>query len=91
MTYDRIPIGRFSEITRLSKKALYCYEEKGLLIPVEKDICTGYRYYTPVTIVFIRMAPSFVFWHKMYDMASVIFTFLYKFPKDFWIYATQQV
>lgn len=48
MTVDRIPIGKFSEITRLSKKALYCYEKKGLLVPVQKDICTGYRYYTPL-------------------------------------------
>lgn len=50
MTVDRIPIGKFSDITRLSKKALYCYEKKGLLVPVQKDICTGYRYYTPLQI-----------------------------------------
>jgi effector-binding domain-containing protein len=50
MTVDKIPIGKFSEITRLSKKALYCYEKKGLLVPVQKDICTGYRYYTPLQI-----------------------------------------
>lgn len=50
MTVDQIPIGKFSEITRLSKKALYCYEKKGLLVPVQKDICTGYRYYTPLQI-----------------------------------------
>ena len=50
MTVDKIPIGKFSEITRLSKKALYCYEKKGILVPVQKDICTGYRYYTPLQI-----------------------------------------
>ncbi|KQC04459.1 MAG: hypothetical protein APR53_10460 [Methanoculleus sp. SDB] len=50
MPVDRIPIGRFSEVTRLSKKALYCYEKKGLLVPVERDLCTGYRYYTPQQI-----------------------------------------
>ncbi|WP_062396198.1 MerR family transcriptional regulator [Methanogenium cariaci] len=48
MTAEKIPpIGAFSDVTRLSKKALYCYEKKGLLVPVERDICTGYRYYTP--------------------------------------------
>ncbi len=46
MPTDRIPIGKFSEVTRLSRKALYCYEKKNLLVPVEKDLCTGYRYYT---------------------------------------------
>lgn len=50
MPVDRIPIGKFSEVTRLSKKALYCYERKGLLVPVERDLCTGYRYYTPQQI-----------------------------------------
>ncbi|MBN1432587.1 MAG: MerR family transcriptional regulator [Methanomicrobiaceae archaeon] len=50
MTVEKIPIGKFAEITRLSKKALYCYEKKGLLIPVQKDICTGYRYYTSLQI-----------------------------------------
>jgi effector-binding domain-containing protein len=37
-------IGIFSIITRLSPKALRLYEEKGLLIPVKKEI-TGYRMY----------------------------------------------
>ena len=50
MPADRIPIGRFSEVTRLSRKALYCYEKKHLLVPVEKDLCTGYRYYSHVQI-----------------------------------------
>ncbi|WFN33830.1 GyrI-like domain-containing protein [Methanogenium sp. S4BF] len=47
MTAEKIPIGAFSDVTRLSKKALYCYEKKGLLVPVERDICSGYRYYSP--------------------------------------------
>lgn len=50
MTVDRIPIDKFSDITRLSKKAIYCYETKGLLAPVQKDICTGYRNYKPLQI-----------------------------------------
>jgi effector-binding domain-containing protein len=50
MTAEKIPIGAFSDVTRLSKKALYCYEKKGLLVPVERDICSGYRYYSPAQI-----------------------------------------
>lgn len=46
MVFDRIPIGRFSLITRLSQKALRLYDERGLLVPATKDIATGYRYYT---------------------------------------------
>ena len=46
MTSDRIPIGRFSLITRLSLRALRLYDERGLLVPATKDIATGYRYYT---------------------------------------------
>jgi effector-binding domain-containing protein len=46
MTTDQIPIGLFSRITQLSRKALRLYDERGLLVPGEKDLCTGYRYYT---------------------------------------------
>lgn len=46
MAYDRIPIGRFSQITQLSQKALRLYDERGLLVPEVRDLCTGYRYYT---------------------------------------------
>lgn len=46
MTVDQIPIGRFSSVTRLTRKALRYYEEKGLLVPGAKDPFTGYRYYT---------------------------------------------
>src|SRR5512138_1804651 len=49
MTFDRIPIG-FSLITRLSPKALRLYDERGLLVPEVRDICTGYRYYTGAQI-----------------------------------------
>ncbi len=45
MALDQIPIGRFSLITRLSPKALRLYDERGLLVPANKDIATGYRYY----------------------------------------------
>lgn len=50
MAYDQIPIGRFSLITQLSQKALRLYDERGLLVPEAKDLCTGYRYYTGAQI-----------------------------------------
>ena len=40
-----VPIGRFSEMTRLSVKALRLYDEKGLLPPAHVDPSSGYRYY----------------------------------------------
>ncbi|MDD4252229.1 MAG: MerR family transcriptional regulator [Methanoculleus horonobensis] len=46
MPVDQIPIGTFSRITHLSQKALRLYDERGLLVPAARDICTGYRYYT---------------------------------------------
>ncbi len=46
MTVERIPIGTFSRVTRLSQRALRLYDERGLLVPAEKDVCTGYRSYT---------------------------------------------
>jgi len=46
MPVDQIPIGTFSRITQLSRKALRLYDERGLLVPAARDICTGYRYYT---------------------------------------------
>lgn len=45
MIPDKIPIGRFSMITRLTCKALRLYDETGLLSPMAKDRFTGYRYY----------------------------------------------
>ena len=46
MTVDQIPIGRFSTITRLTRKVLRLYDRRGLLVPKAKDNITGYRYYT---------------------------------------------
>lgn len=46
MTAERIPIGTFSRVTRLSQRALPLYGERGLLVPAGKDVCTGYRTYT---------------------------------------------
>lgn len=40
-----VPIGRFSQLTRLSLKALRLYDENGLLRPALVDAETGYRYY----------------------------------------------
>ena len=44
---DLIPIGRFSEATRLSQKALRLYDERGLLRPAHVDPDNGYRSYAP--------------------------------------------
>jgi effector-binding domain-containing protein len=41
-----LPIGRFSEICRLSISALRHYDELGLLPPAAVDPDTGYRYYS---------------------------------------------
>jgi effector-binding domain-containing protein len=46
MPSDRITISRFSAFTYLSQKALRLYDKKGILVPEEKDLFTGYRYYT---------------------------------------------
>ncbi|HEX6256315.1 MAG TPA: MerR family transcriptional regulator [Euzebyales bacterium] len=40
-----VPIGRFSEMTRLTVKALRLYAESGLLPPAHVDPLSGYRYY----------------------------------------------
>lgn len=40
-----IPIGRFSQMTRLSLKALRLYDKAGLLVPAQVDPSSGYRYY----------------------------------------------
>ena len=50
MSIEQIPIGRFSQITRLSQKALRIYDERGILIPDIKDPMTGYRYYSTTQI-----------------------------------------
>lgn len=41
-----MPIGRFSQVCRLSIKTLRHYDEMGLLKPARVDRWTGYRYYT---------------------------------------------
>jgi effector-binding domain-containing protein len=41
-----VPIGRFSQLTRLTVKALRLYDELELLRPVQVDPDTGYRYYS---------------------------------------------
>lgn len=46
-----MPIGRFSEATRLSVKALRLYDEVGLLVPEYVDESNGYRYYGPAQTV----------------------------------------
>lgn len=40
-----MPIGPFSEMTRLSVKALRIYDDMGLLPPAMVDDASGYRYY----------------------------------------------
>lgn len=42
-----MPIGRFSQMTRLSIKALRLYDEMDLLRPAWVDQSSGYRYYSP--------------------------------------------
>lgn len=46
VSVDKIPISRFSLMTRLSQKALRLYDRKGLLEAAAKNPFTGYRYYT---------------------------------------------
>ncbi len=46
MSSEQISIGMFSQITRLTQKALRLYDKKGLLRPAMKDEFTGYRYYS---------------------------------------------
>lgn len=41
-----ISIGQFSQMTRLSPKALRMYDDNGLLPPAHVDPDSGYRYYT---------------------------------------------
>ena len=39
-----LKIGEFSKLSMLTIKALHFYEKEGLLIPVEVDECSGYRF-----------------------------------------------
>ena len=43
----RLAIGDFSRMTHLSVKALRHYHDVGLLVPVEIDPASGYRFYEP--------------------------------------------
>ncbi len=45
LTAERMPIGRFSQLSRLSLKALRLYDALGLLPPAFVDPASGYRYY----------------------------------------------
>ncbi len=42
---DLLAIGRFSQLTQLTVKALRLYDERGLLEPAVVDFQTGFRYY----------------------------------------------
>jgi DNA-binding transcriptional MerR regulator len=62
-----LPIGRFSEVCRISIPALRHYDEVGLLQPAAVDPETGYRYYSMAqaidadrirTLRFLDMPPS---------------------------------
>lgn len=44
--HNLVPIGRFSQLTRLTVKALRHYDELGLLRPAAVDADSGYRYYS---------------------------------------------
>lgn len=44
---DHLSIGRFSELTALTIKALRLYGRLGVLPPAVVDLSSGYRYYTP--------------------------------------------
>lgn len=44
---NKLRIGEFSKLTRLSIKALRLYDAEGLLVPASIDSESGYRYYTP--------------------------------------------
>lgn len=45
--HDLLAIGQFSQVTRLSVKALRLYDSLGLLKPAWVDPSSGYRYYRP--------------------------------------------
>ena len=45
MTSELLTIGTLSKLTRLTPKALRYYEEKGLLVPLKREI-TGFRFYS---------------------------------------------
>jgi MerR family regulatory protein len=50
--------GEFGAAARLSSKALRLYAEEGLLVPASVDPATGYRLYSPVDDLYIRLVPA---------------------------------
>lgn len=53
-----VPIGRFSQLTGLSIKALRLYDERGLLRPAVVDFTSGFRYYSLDQAPFARRIQS---------------------------------
>lgn len=43
---EYLTTGQITELSNISKKALFLYEEKGLITPDHIDAETGYRYYS---------------------------------------------
>jgi DNA-binding transcriptional MerR regulator len=54
-----VPIGEFSLMTNLSRKALRIYQELGLLEPAEVDERNGYRYYATGQITTAQLIRRF--------------------------------
>lgn len=50
-----VSIGEFSQLSRLSPKALRLYDELGLLVPDHVDAATGYRWYADTQLDQARM------------------------------------
>src|SRR5262245_57051961 len=50
-----VTIGQFSELTRISPKALRLYASNGLLMPTRVDSDSGYRYYRAEQIPIARL------------------------------------
>ena len=46
MSYNKLKIGEFSRLCRVTVRTLRHYEEIGLLVPEIVDMETGYRYYS---------------------------------------------
>jgi effector-binding domain-containing protein len=61
MSLDQLTIGKFSQITRLSQKALRLYDQKGILRPTVKDDLTGYRYYK-ITQIDLGLKIKYLTW-----------------------------
>lgn len=55
---DRMSIGDFARRTGLTPKALRLYDELGLLVPVEVDALTGYRWYAAGQLERARLVAS---------------------------------